>query len=544
MRAQRALLLILVGVVSFLSGGWLLQRGTSQGTNVYQKARLLDDVLGYVADHYVDSLGEAELYDLAIDGLLSELGDPYSTFLRPEDFADLRESTTGNYGGLGIRIEVRDGWITIVAPIAGTPADQAGLETGDRIVEVDGRSTYGWKNDKAVSELRGPPGSKVTIGVVRPGMPEAMEFQIERARIHVKAIQLASVLGGDVGYISLVNSSISERLEEELVDAIEQLRRQGARSLLLDLRYNPGGLLDQGVAVSDLFLDPNQVVVSTRGRTRGSTEAYRARQRQRWPDLPVVVLVNGGTASAAEIIAGALQDHDRALLVGSPTFGKGLVQSVFQLGQSQALRLTTARWYTPSGRTIERVETRRNGPVIAAALDDGLEPSADTAAVDSADIFRTDAGRTVIGGGGIRPDIVVRGDTLSASEQDFVRFLGAKFPVYRDVMTSYALELKGANGVGTADFGVTEAMLGELRRRLAARDVDVPDRLWHGSKNLLEQQFAYEVTRFVFGREAETQRRIRDDAQVQKALELLREARSPRELFTLAGQPLGGARSP
>lgn len=533
MRAQRIVVLILVGAVSFLSGGWLLQRGAGQAGNVYQRARLFDDVVGYVADHYVDSLGEARLYDMAIDGLLNELGDPYSTFLRPDDLDELTESTTGNYGGLGIRIEVRDGWITVVAPIAGTPADEAGLETGDRVIEVDGESTYGWKAPKAVSELRGPPGSRVRLRVARPGVPEPIEFTIERAQIHVKAIQLATVLRDDVGYVSLVQSSISEQVEEELGEAITALRRQGARSLLLDLRLNPGGLLEQGVAVTDLFLDPGQVVVATRGRARGTTEVYRARHAQRWPDMPMVVLVNGGTASASEIIAGALQDHDRALIVGAPTFGKGLVQTVFRLGDRQALRLTTARWYTPSGRAIERERSAAQG------RDDGppWESPPDTVPVDSSQIFRTDAGRVVLGGGGIYPDLVVRSDSLTAMEQEFLRILGARYPAYRDVMTTYALELKGAGVVRDLDFRVGEREMQELYRRLRARDVEFPEKVWAGARPFVEQQFGYEVVRYVFGRETEQRRRIRDDLQVGRALELLARARSPMEVFALAGGP-------
>lgn len=542
MRGQRILLLALVAVVSFVSGGWLLQRGAARAGNVYQQARLFDDVLGYVAEYYVDSLGESRLYDMAIDGLLNELNDPYSAFLRKKDFEELTESTTGNYGGLGIRIDVRDGWITVIAPIAGTPAAEAGLETGDRIVEVDGRSTFGWKNDKAVSELRGPPGSKVRIAVARPGFPEPIEFTIERALIHIKAIQLATVLDPGIGYISLVNSSVSESLADELVQEVGQLRREGARALVLDLRNNPGGLLDQGVAVSDLFLEREQTIVSTRGRVAQASEVYRAKARERWPDMPVVVLVNGGTASAAEIIAGALQDHDRALLIGTPTFGKGLVQTVFRLGRSEALRLTTARWYTPSGRTIERI-SRALAPRPIVALDVDEEEEAAHVA-DSGAVYRTDAGRTILGGGGIHPDLVVRGDSLTEAEQRFIRSLGSKLPVYRDVMTSYALELKGANSMGQSEIRVTDRMRAELLRRLRDKDVAMPDPVWAGARSLVEQQFRYEVIRYVLGREAESLRRLRDDAQVQRAVTLLAQARTPQELLAQAAKEPAPTKTP
>ncbi len=528
MKGQRIVLLGLVGFVSFLSGGWLLQRGAAQSANVYQQARLFDDVLGYVAEYYVDSLSEAQLYDKAIDGLLNELNDPYTDFLRRADLEELQESTTGNYGGLGIRIDVRDGWITIIAPIAGTPAEDAGLETGDRIVEVDGVSTFGWKNDKAVEMLRGRPGTSVQIGIARPGFADVMQYTIKRADIHVKAIQLATVLDGGVGYISLVNAYVSQALAEELATAIDSLRNRGARSMLVDLRYNPGGLLDEWVAVADLFLDPGAVVVSTRGRGRGSTETYQARQRQRWADMPMAVLVNQGTASASEIIAGALQDHDRALLVGTPTFGKGLMQNVFRLGRWEALRITTARWYTPSGRTIQRDR----------ASQQSLARGEDASTADSTQVFTTTGGRKVHGGGGIRPDLIVFADTLTEAEQMFVRELGANLPAYRDVMTSYALELKGSGTIKQSPARVTPEMRNEVLRRLRAKGVELSDGTVAGARQLIDQQLAYEVERYVFGREAESRRRIADDPQVLRATDLLRQSRTTGDLFRLAQIPL------
>ncbi len=528
MKGQRILLFALVGFVSFLSGGWLLQRGTNQAGNVYQQARLFDDVLGYVADYYVDSVSEAELYDLAIDGMLGQLADPYAQFLRRQDFEELTESTTGNYGGLGIRIDVRDGWITIIAPIAGTPAADAGLDTGDRIVAVDGRSTFGWKSDKAVSELRGPEGSKVTITVARPGIPEPMDLTIARAIIHVTAIQLATLLDGQVGYVSLVGTSVSETLADELVQAVDSLRGAGATSLILDLRYNPGGLLDQGVEVSDLFLDPGATVVSTRGRARGTTEAYRARSPQRWPDMPVIVLVNHGTASASEIIAGAIQDHDRGLVLGLPTFGKGLVQTVFRLGRTEALRLTTARWYTPSGRTIQRPMRRAD----ASEIDDSTTSA--MAGADTTEVFHTDGGREVRGGGGIRPDVVVYPDTLTEPEQEFYRTLGSQLPTYRDVLTSYALDLKGGGTVTNESFQVTDAMRRDVIRRLQEKGVELAPGLVDRAKGIIDLEMTYEIQRYVFGRGSENLRRLRDDRQVAKAVEMLREARTVPELLALA----------
>jgi carboxyl-terminal processing protease len=534
MKRQRILVTVLVALVAFLSGGWLLQRGSQRGGSVYQQARLFDDIVSYVAEYYVDSLDAAELYDLAIDGFLNQLNDPYTTFLREEDYRDLELSTTGNYGGVGMQIDVRDGWITVVAPIVGTPADSLGIASGDRIVGIDGESTRGWGSDRAVRALRGPPGTRVRLTVVRPGVPDSLTFDVTRARVHVRSVVYSAVLGGEVGYVSLVNSSISEQTAREVSDEIGKLRSQGAKALILDLRGNPGGVLDQGVAVADLFLDRGAVVVETRGRAPGANQTYRGRDGQQWAEMPVVVLVDGGTASAAEIIAGALQDHDRALVVGTTSFGKGLVQTVYPLNGREFLKLTTGRWYTPSGRTIQR--PLRTGRAPAGDLrdpDQAVGPQADTSRTDSMPTFRTDGGRIVYGGGGIRPDVIVQPDTLTDPEKAFVRALGSGIPAYRDVLTSYALELKGRNAVDRR-FEVTPAMLAEVHRRLRERGVDVPADDWQRGASLVAQQFKYEVTRFVFGRAAEFEQRTADDVQIRHAVDLIKRARTPKELLSLA----------
>ncbi len=534
MKSQRVLVTTLVAVVAFLSGGWLLQRGAQGGQNVYQKARLFDDILTYVAEYYVDTLNEGQLYDMAIDGMLRQLNDPYTTYLREADLRSLELSTTGNYGGVGMQIDSRDGWITVIAPIVGTPADSLGIQTGDRIVEIDGESTRGWDNDHAVRELRGPPGTKVKITIVRPGVPDSLRFEPTRARIHVTSMQYAGALaGGEVAYVSFVGSSISETTGSELTKVVDSLRQRGAKSLIIDLRGNPGGVLDQGIAVSDLFLTRGDVVAETKGRAPGSSQTYRAERTERWPGMPVVVLVDGGTASAAEIIAGALQDHDRALVLGTTTFGKGLVQTVYQLNQREALKLTTGRWYTPSGRTIQRPM----GQLARAEEEEAGEHPDTTKAGDTTQVFRTSGGRTVYGGGGIRPDVTVRADTLTAGEKEFARALGGNVPAYRDVLTSYALELKGQNVIQSPSFDVTPAMRAELLRRLRARGVKLSDAQWEGAARLVADQLGFEITRYVFGRPAEFARRVSEDVQVKRAVELLTRAHTPKDLLALAQRP-------
>jgi carboxyl-terminal processing protease len=520
-----------VALAALVSGGWFLQRGTEPAGSVYQQARLFDDVLAHVADYYVDSLDERQLYQMAIDGMLDQLGDPYSVFLKPEDFRQLSEATTGNYSGLGIQIDVRDGWITVVAPLPDTPAERAGVQTGDRIVELDGRSTEGWKQDQAVKELRGPAGSTADLTIRRLGVDQPIKFKLQRANIHIRSVQIAMMLNDHVGYISL--NPVSESSAREVSQAVDTLLKQGMKSLIFDLRQNPGGLLDQGVAVSDLFLDPGKPIVETRGRAPGSSHEFSDSKPQQWPRLPIVTIVNGGSASAAEIIAGALQDHDRAVLIGTPTFGKGLVQSFWRLTPETGLKLTTARWYTPSGRTIQRItrtEAEQEAQVVAAQRGQDTKP-------DSTAVFRTDAGRTVYGGGGIRPDITVLADTFTTAERNFIRALGEKAPLYRDALASYALELKEGKRLSSPTFTVTDAMVDEIVRRLRAKGAELPDSIVAGARPLIGQELGYEAARYVFGRAAEFKRRMSDDLQVQRALSLADRAKTPQDLLSMASQP-------
>jgi carboxyl-terminal processing protease len=519
-----------VALAALVSGGWFLQRQTEPAGSVYQQARLFDDVLAHVADYYVDSLDERQLYQMAIDGMLDQLGDPYSVFLKPDDFRQLSEATTGNYSGLGIQIDVRGGWITVIAPLPDTPAERAGVQTGDRIVELDGRSTEGWNQEKAVKELRGPVGAKADLLIRRTGIDQPIKFNLTRATIHIRSVdpRITMMLDDKVGYIAL--SPVSESSTREVAAAIDTLLKQGMKSLIFDLRGNPGGLLDQGVAVSDLFLDPGKAIVETRGRAPGSSHEFSDTKPQSWPRLPIVVIVNGGSASAAEIIAGALQDHDRAVIIGTPTFGKGLVQSFWRLTPETGLKLTTARWFTPSGRTIQRVtrtEAEQEAQVIAAQRGQDSKP-------DTTLAFKTDAGRTVYGGGGIRPDIYVVADTFTTAERTFIRTLGDKIPAYRDALTSYAIELKEGNRLANQSFTVTEAMVDEVVRRIRAKGAELPDSVVAGARTLLHQELGYEAARYVFGRSAEFRRRMADDQQVKRALALAQKAKSPQDLLTMA----------
>jgi carboxyl-terminal processing protease len=528
MSRRRLVVTGFVAALSFAAGGWLMQQQGQSSDSVYAQARLFDDVLTRVADYYVDSLDERQLYRMAIDGMLRELRDPYTGFLEGRDLRALSEQTTGNYGGVGLQIEYRDGAIVVVAPLADSPGERAGIMTGDRIVEVNDTSTAHWDQEHAVRALRGPEGTQVRLKIERPGVQEALNYTLTRARIHARSVRLATLLGDGVGYVELYQ--FSQSTAQELTEAIDSLRGAGMRSLILDLRWNPGGLLDEGIQVADLFLDQGQEVVATRGRAPGATRTFPDTRPQRYPTLPVIVLINGASASASEIVAGALQDHDRALIVGTTSFGKGLVQSLFRLSGDASLKITTAKWYTPSGRSIQR--GFRN--------DQDRDPDEDVARNDSMarDTFRTDHGRLMRGGGGIAPDVVVQVDSGElAIRNRLQQALGRNVVKYTDAIAAFALDARARHTVPSPMFSVTPAMreqfLGLLRQRGVALDEATLQATWP----FIERQLASQTARFVFGRAGEVTRQSQDDPVLATAKQLAGRAHSPSEVFELAQSP-------
>jgi carboxyl-terminal processing protease len=516
--SARARTVIVAGTFlgAIVTGGWLLQRGSSIGTfTAYEGAQLFESVFRRVQNDFVESVTDSALYRKSLDGMLYELRDPYSTFLPPDRFARLNETTSGNYAGLGIEVDLRDGWLIVVAPIPGGPAERAGVQSGDRIIEIGGKQTRGWTNEEASKVLRGKPGTIVSLKIERPGIVSPIDLRVQRTTIHQSAVRRASLLGEGVGFIDL--KAFSDSTVKELNGAIASLLGRGMKTLVLDLRTNPGGLLAQGVRVSDVFLDPGQKIVSMRGRLAEANRDYADSAKQRWPTLPLLVLVDGRSASASEIVAGALQDHDRAVIIGTPTYGKGSAQSVISFGPQGGLKITTARWFTPAGRSIAK----------KLPADDGDNPSPPP----PRERFRTDAGRTVYGGGGITPDVIAGDSVTPPPEANFIRALGAKASHFRDAATDYALSLKASRGITSPDFVVTPAMREEVWQRMKARGVDIPRALYDDAEPLVSRVIAFDIARYVFGSEAEFQRRASVDKPLQKALELARGAKTEGDLL-------------
>ena len=537
MRIKRAIITpVLVAVIGLASGGWLLQRGVDPSQNVYYQARLLEEVVRHVSSRFVDETEPDQLYRMAIDGMLDELGDPHSVLMDPEDYESLRVQTHGEYGGLGIEIDIRDGWLTVLSPLPGSPAEKVGLQAGDRIIRVEGESTEDWTTDKAVSVLRGPKGSTVSITVARLGIEAPIPFEITRDEITINAVPASYMLDDRVGYVEL--AVFSETATRDLRAAIEELRRQGARSLLLDMRRNTGGLLDEGISVADLFLDRGQLVLETRGRTPEQNHVFRAARGDQFAGMPVAVLIGQRSASATEIVAGALQDHDRALLIGETSFGKGSVQTLYELPGRNILKLTTARWYTPSGRSIQKPYGIGSTEVVAADDQQAEDRAAADAAISAdekaeSDVprYRTDSGREVLGGGGITPDLVVP-DTLSDVEQQLVQSVRQEVALFNNLLYRYAVEYAHQNPDLRPGFQVDEDLLAGFHALLAREGIDVDREVVLGAA-LVRQRLADEISTARFGREEGRKRLLGEDPQVRVARELLRAAEEPAELFAL-----------
>jgi len=535
----------LILLLALLAGGWFLQRGVAQEQNVYFQARLFQEVMDHISDRYVDPVDRGGLYDFAIDGMVRSLQDPNSSLLNVSDFENFRIHTEGDYGGVGLEIVSRDDYITVVSPIPGGPARRVGIQSGDRIVGVGGESIVGWSTQEAVQLLRGSPGSEVDVTIQRPGVDEPIDFTITRDRIELRSVPFAALLEGDVGYIPL--DLFRETSAREVRAAADSLQDAGARSFILDLRGNAGGVLDQGVGIADLFLERNAGVVETRGQRRDQIGTLRAPGEDRYPGLPVVVLVDRGSASASEIVAGSLQDHDRALVVGTTSFGKGSVQSLFQLTGGNVLKLTTARWYTPRGRSIEWVqdehaEVDENGDPVeprpehyAITLEGQYLPLPDTVRRPTVTSY---GGRTLYGGGGIVPDLLVLADTLGTSEQEAVRTLLRQGGRYIEGIFNYAVEYLQREGTDRTDFQITDRDMDLLFERLREAGATVERSTFDRAARFTRFQLESEIAAQGWDQKERFLRLMPHDAPLNRSLELLREADGPAALFALAGSSL------
>src|SRR5215472_8880948 len=483
-RPSRAIFyLVMVLAISAILGGVFggQVRATTKGEEDADTAvKHFTTILGLVEDNYASDVDSDKAVYGAIDGMLRTL-DPHSKFFDPKAFTSLREDQRGKYYGLGITVTVRFGKVTVVSPpFAGSPAEKVGLRVGDAISQVNGESTTGMDLNEVVSKLKGPRGTTVKIRVVRPGVDEPLEMSPIRDEIAKFTINNAYMIRPRVGYIKL--ESFAETTGQELRDGLRKLDIRNMDGLVFDLRNNPGGLLQEAIEVCETFLQKGQLIVETRGRTRGSNRPYASQKLNSENLFPLVVLINPQSASASEIVAGALQDHDRALIVGQTSFGKGLVQSVYPLSKNAGLALTTQKWYTPSGRLIQRDYSQ------ISQFD--YYNHRETTPPKKDDIKHSDIGRIVYGGGGITPDYIVEEPKVN----DFQTNLASKYGVY-----TFVRDFLAKNPSIDQSFQVSDAMMDQFKQHMTKRGIEFADKDFQDNRDFIKRSIKYEVFYNRFG---------------------------------------------
>lgn len=528
---RRARLVLIAGIFlgALVTGAWLLDRGARAAGALsltrFQATRLFEQVYEHSSADFVDSLGDSALYRKAVDGMLYELHDSRSLFLPTARFNTVARLSSEQNGApdVGMDIDLRDGILLVIAPLPGSVAERAGILPDDRITRIDAKSTEGWTLTEAVTALNGKPGTPVQIEIDRYGAPKPLKISLLREDPRRLDAQRSALVSDGIGYVGV--ASLDDSTGVEATRSIQALIGHGMRALVLDLRGNASGSLESGARLAEVFLNAGQQVAATRGRLASDNRSYTDSAPQPWPSLPVTILVDGQTANGAEIVAGALQDHDRAALLGRQTYGAGSVQSALPLSEGGGMVLTTARWFTPSGRMIGKP-----------AIDDEDEDALHDYRMDQKKKFRTDAGRSVYGVGGVQPDVLVGDSIVSPVEFAFAQKLGTKTGQFEDELRSFALDLKSRHAVTSPDFLVTPAMLDELWKRLSSHGTPLDRTGYEQAQPLVTRMLGYEIARDIFGVDTEFRRRSTSDAALAEAVRLMRGVTNEKELLNRAAQ--------
>jgi carboxyl-terminal processing protease len=497
------------------------------GDNIFEQINKFKDVLSLTEKFYVDDVDTPKLVESAINGLLSQL-DPHSVYIPASQLPKINEEFRGTFEGIGIEYDVIGDTLYVVSTIFGGPSEALGILAGDKIVKINDTSCVGIKRDEVPKKLRGPKGTRVKVSIVRAGEPELIEFEIIRDKIPIYSVDVAYMVNKDVAYIHI--NRFMERTNQEFVEAVEKLRSKGMKKLILDLRGNPGGYLDQAFRMANEFLPKGKKIVYTKARRSEFDEEYISTGDGHAIDIPLIVLINHSSASASEIVSGAIQDWDRGLIVGETSFGKGLVQRQFELGDKSALRLTIARYYTPSGRLIQRPYDNKDFREYRQVKDDEEEGENidHTQESDSTrPVFKTSSGRKVLGGGGITPDYIVKEERFTTYTADLFRK-----GVFFDYSTKYLerngkqLRQKYEKDVErfVEDFKVSDEMLNEFTDLAEKKGVKMNEEQFQKDQTYIKTQIKARIARNIWGNEGYFPVLLTEDVQFQKALTLFPEA--------------------
>ena len=531
MRRYRSVSIAVFAIVfCALVGGFYGRSALAVEDQVPDQYKVFTAALNAIDANYVGTVESDRLVYGAIAGMLQTL-DPHSSFMDPRTYAQMRERQEGRYYGLGITIAVVDGQITVVSLFEGSPAYQKGLRRGDIIARIEGEETKGWTSDDAVKKLRGPKGTPVKIALKRSGYDKLIDLAVVRDEIHIPTVPATFMIDPQTGYVRL--SEFGENTDQELGQALRALQRQGMKRLVFDLRNNPGGALDQAIKVANRFLPRGNMVVYTRGRVPNSDQDYRATESSDYLNIPMVTLTNRSSASASEIVSGALQDHDRSLIVGETTFGKALVQSVYRVSEGAGVAVTTAHYYTPSGRLIQRPWDDSFDEYLTYTYRD-QDPNK---AHSPEDLKLTDAGRKVYSGGGIEPDRRYDGPIEGFNPTRFGRTLYA-----RNIFDVYAQRFarKGDTRITTSPstparelspgFEVTDAMVAEFRDLVDKSKMKIDAADWQKDLPFIKAMIRYEIDLDLFGVEAARKDLVKSDPQLQFAVTLFPDAQKLLEM--------------
>lgn len=514
---------VVVVITSAVLGGLFGGRVLAGQENLSLHYESFTTALAAIEDTYVGEADSEQLVYRAIGGMLQTL-DPHSSFMDPRSYAQLRERQEGRYYGLGISINVIDGGITVMNIFEGSPAFRRGLRRGDVIARIAGTDALGITSDEAVKQLRGPKGSTVQISIQRRGYEGLIDLEVERDEIAIQTVQGAFMIDETTGYVRLAD--FSETSSSELSAALAKLDDLGMEQLLLDLRGNPGGPLDQAIRVSNEFLPKGDLIVYTRGRIQNSDQDYHAREDGDHISLPLIVLVNRNSASASEIVSGAIQDHDRGLVVGETTFGKALVQSVYRVSQEAGLALTTARYYTPSGRMIQRPWDEVFDEYLTYSFRD-QKPAEHSIS----ERRFTDAGREVFGGGGVEPDHFIAGPIEGFDPGPFGRLLAARqeFATFAERFSADGdtrIEKQSEGRILVSEgFAIDDDLVAEFRKQLESRGLTIDEVAFAAEDAFIRAMMHYEIDLALFSVEEARRNLTTSDPQAQFARTLFPEAR-------------------
>ena len=524
-------------VIAFLGVGLFAGLEINQlvsSDSVYDQINKFKDILSLTEKYYVEDVDPSKLTEAAVNGMLDKL-DPHSVYFAPVSLTQVNEEFQGKFEGIGVSFRILNDTILVMETIGGGPSARLGILSNDRIVRINDSSAIGYTNAEVMQRLKGPKGTRVKVSIKRPGVRELLDFEIVRDEISINSVDIAMMVTADAGYVSV--NKFNKRTLDEMEASLRKLKSQGMKRLVLDLRGNPGGYLEQAFYMADLFLDGGskenpRKIVYTKARKAEFDEAYFAKSGQSYEDLPLVVLISNYSASASEIVAGAIQDWDRGLIVGETSFGKGLVQRQWELSDGSALRLTIARYYTPSGRLIQRqYEGKEKAAYQREAFEreekEGENIEHKSESDSGRPLFHTNGGRIVYGGGGITPDYVVKNQTLTSFTQAMLRRgLFEQFAIsYLDgagaqIRSRYSKEFK----LFEQSFSISDEVISDFRSFAQKNQVKIDEKDFLKDLAYLKVRLKATIARSFWGNEGWFPLLLTTDTQFQKALSLLPEA--------------------